>query len=193
MLTITYSFDGSPARQVELAETATPAQQTAAIQAALDAVAGQAGGTVTLSAGTFTVIGTGNAADGALRIGSQTTLEGVGMGQTVIKLADGAAGVTGIVRTDSGSVLADGTVTTTSNVVVKNLTIDGNMAKTSGATDGFYCGPEPGTAQHDSNITLDQVEIMNASRYGFDPHEQTVGLNIINSVAHHNGVDGMVP
>ncbi len=192
MLTITYGYTGSSTRTISLADTATALAQTSAIQSALKAVAGFPGAVVTLSAGTFTVIGTGTAADGVLRVGSETTLQGAGMGLTTIKLADGSAGVTGIIRTDSGSILADGSVKTTSNVSIKGLTIDGNMARTTGATDGFYCGPQPGTSQHDSNITLDRVEIMNASRYGFDPHEQTVGLTISNSVAHHNGVDGFV-
>lgn len=192
MLTITYSYFGAPATVIELAETASPADQTAAIQSALDAVAGLPRGTVSLSEGTFTVVGTGTAADGALRIGSETTLEGAGMGLTTIKLADGSTGVTGIVRTDSGDVLADGSVTTTSNVTLRDLTIDGNMANTTGSTDGFYCGPQPGTAQYDSNILIESVEITNASRYGFDPHEQTIGLTIIDSVAHHNGADGFV-
>ena len=190
MLTITYSYAGSLAQQIDLADGATPQQQTAAVQAALDAVAGHTGGTVSLSSGTFTVIGTGAAADGALRIGSETTLQGTGIGQTIIKLADGSTGVTGIVRTDSGAVLPDGSVSTTTNVIIQNLSIDGNKLHTTGDTDGFYCGPEPGTAQADSNITLDRVEIMNASRYGFDPHEQTNGLTISNSVAHDNGLDG---
>ncbi len=192
MLTITYSYLGEPATVIELAETTSPADQTAAIQFALDAVAGMPGATVSLSAGTFTVVGTGTAADGALRIGSETTLEGAGMGLTTIKLADGSTAVTGIVRTDSGDVLADGSVTTTTNVTLRDLTIDGNMANTTGSTDGFYCGPQPGTSQYDSNILIERVEIMNASRYGFDPHEQTVGLTFIDCVAHHNGVDGFV-
>lgn len=190
MLTISYVYTGSLAQEINLADGATPQQQTAAIQAALDAVAGHTGGAVSLSSGTFTVIGTGTAADGALRIGSETTLQGAGIAQTIIKLADGSTGVTGIVRTDSGAVLPDGSVSTTTNVVIQNLSIDGNKAHTTGDTDGFYSGPAPGTGQADSNITLERIEIMNASRYGFDPHEQTSGLTISNSVAHDNGLDG---
>ncbi len=108
----------------------------------------------------------------------------------MLKLADGSTAVTGILRTDSGKTKADGTFTTVDNVTVKNLSLDGNSSKTTGDVDGFYTGPKPGTAQADTNITLDGVEIKNCSRYGFDPHEQTIGLTIKNSSAHHNGVDG---
>ena len=190
MLTISFSYTGAAIQTIEVAESTSAKDQTAAIQRALDAVSGHEGGTVSLSSSTFTVIGTGKAADGALKIGSNTTLQGDGIGSTVLKLADGSTAVTGIIRTDSGKTLPDGTYSTTHDVTIKGLTIDGNKAATTGDVDGFYCGPKPGTAQADTNITLDAVEIMNVSRYGFDPHEQTVGLTIKNSSAHDNGVDG---
>ena len=84
MLTLSYAYTGSANYEIRLADTATPQEQTAAIQSALDAVAGRTGGTITLSAGTFSVVGTGSSADGALRIGSETTLQGAGIGQTII-------------------------------------------------------------------------------------------------------------
>ncbi len=190
MLTITYSYGGTPAQTISISDTATAKQQTTAIQTALDAVASHGGGTVALSAGLFTITGTGRASDGALRIGSNTEFSGHGMGETVLKLADGSTSVTGMIRTNSGQTLQDGTVSTVANVNIHGLTLDGNKSHTTGSTDGFYCGPRPGTAQYDSNINLDHVEIANVSRYGFDPHEQTTGLTISNSIAHDNGVDG---
>ena len=190
MPSLTYTVLDQPPVTVEISDTATAAEQTAAIQAALDAVGDGGGGTVALSAGTFTVEGTGKAADGALRVDSNTTLAGAGMGQTVIKLADGATSVTGIIRTDSGQTLADGSFKTTHNVTIRDLTIDGNQANTSGDVDGFYSGARPDSGLADSHITLDQVEITQVSRYGFDPHEGTEHLTITNSVAHHNGRDG---
>lgn len=192
MLTVSFSYKDGTAGTIDVAETDTAAAQTAAIQSALTNAAGHGGGTVSLSAGTWTLAGTGKAADGCLRMGSDTTLEGAGLGATTLKLADGSSAVTGIIRTDSGKTLADGSFSTVSNVTVRGLTIDGNSAKTTGDVDGFYCGPKPGTAQADTNITLDRVEIANCSRYGFDPHEQTVGMSITNCSAHHNGVDGFV-
>ena len=190
MSTITYYWQGSNVSTVTLQDSATPEQQTAALQSALDAVAGNVGGKVILSEGLFRIAGTGKAADGGLRIGSETTFEGAGSGLTVLKLADGQPGVTGLVRTDLGRMAQDGTLETTHNVTVRSLTLDGNRDKTTGATDGFYSGPKPGTQQFDTNITLDGVEIRSMSRYGFDPHEGTKGLQLINCVAHHNTYDG---
>lgn len=190
MTTITYSYDGVEAAMLTLADNAPPSEQTAALQFALDTVAGQPGAKVSLSDGVFRIVGTGDPADGGLRIGSETILEGAGAGVTVLKLADGAAGVTGLVRLDSGKALPDGTLETVQNVTVRGLTLDGNRDKTIGATDGFYSGPKPGTEQFDTNITLDGVEARSMSRYGFDPHEGTKGLTLTNCFAHHNTLDG---
>ena len=190
MRSITYSFAGFATQTITIADSATAAEQTAAIQTALDTVAGHAGGKVALSAGTFIIAPGPRPQDGALKIGSMTELYGAGLGATVLQLADGTASVTGILRTTSGRAVADGTVTTTHDVYVHDLTIDGNKAGNTGVTDGFYCGPRPGSAQADNNITLDHVEVRNVTRYGFDPHEQTINLTISNSLSHDNGVDG---
>ena len=163
-------------------ETDLASIQTSIIQEALDTVAGHTGGFVRLSAGTFTVIGTGKASDGALRIGSDTVLMGTGMGETIISLATGSTSVTGIVRTKSGDQNANRSVKSTSNVRIESLTIDGNRAGTIGDVDGFYCGQEPNTVASDSDILLDRVEIMNVSRYGFDPYMICAGLTIKNCV-----------
>ena len=171
MLTITFGFTATAAQTISISEQLSAAAQTSAIQSALDAVAGNAGGFVSLSAGTFTVAGTGKASDGALRVGSDTVFSGAGIGETVIKLADGSTSCTGIVRTDSGGTNADGSVKTTSNVRFENFSIDGNKAAATGDIDGFYCGPKPNSSVFDSNITVNAVEIHDVSRYGFDPHE----------------------
>ena len=54
---------------------------TYAIQAALDAARDAGGGKVLLSAGTYTLTGTGKASDGALRIYDNTEIAGAGMGK----------------------------------------------------------------------------------------------------------------
>jgi hypothetical protein len=142
-------------------------------------------GTVALSAGTYIVSGTGNKSDGAIKLLTGTTLQGAGMGQTVLKVADNWAGdITGVVRTPYGAV--------TTNATVLNLTIDGNRDSTTGKIDGFFCGVRPGSTLQDADITLDGVEIKDCSGYGFDPHEQTTRLTIENCVAHGNGLDGFV-
>ncbi|MGI9425501.1 MAG: right-handed parallel beta-helix repeat-containing protein [Hyphomicrobiaceae bacterium] len=190
MPTVTYQITGQQPIVLDIPAEMTPDAQTATIQAALDTVADSGGGSVTLSAGTVTVTGTGVAADGALRVGSNTTFEGAGLGETVLRLADGSNAVTGIVRTDSGQTLPDGSYKTTENVTIRNLSVDGNQANTTGNVDGFYSGSRPDSGLRDTNITLNSVEIHSVSRYGFDPHEGTTNLKIVNSIAHHNGVDG---
>lgn len=141
--------------------------------------------TVTLPAGTFIVSGTGSKSDGAIKLLTGTTLQGAGMGETVLKLADGWSGdITGIIRTPYGEV--------TKNATVLGLTIDGNRDSTTGKIDGFFCGVRPGSSLQDADIRLDGVEIKDCSGYGFDPHEQTLRLRIENCVAHGNGLDGFV-
>lgn len=141
--------------------------------------------TVTLPAGTLLVKGSGDKSDGAVSMLSGTALQGAGMGQTVLKVADGWAGdITGVVRTPFDKVTYD--------VGVFDLSIDGNRDATNGKIDGFYTGVRPGSTQQDSNIHVSRVEILDCSGYGFDPHEQTVGLIIENSVSHGNGLDGFV-
>lgn len=126
MLTITFGFTGGTSRTISLLETQSASSQTLAIQTALDAVAGHGGGFVALSGGTFTVTGTGKAADGVLRVGSETVLSGAGIGATVIKLAAGSSTTTDIIRTGSGGTKPGGSIKTASNVTIENLSIDGN-------------------------------------------------------------------
>lgn len=155
------------------------------IQAALDAALAAGGGTVFVPEGVYGIAGHPSG-DGALHVGSNVTIAGEGMGETVLRLVDGHDGiVTGIVR----SVPNAGT----DDWGVRNLTIDGNMAHTTGEVDGVYSGPVPGTDDiADHNVTFDAIEVRNVSRYGIDPHETTVNLTITNSIAHDNGRDGVV-
>ncbi len=156
---------------------------TAAIQAALDAARDNAGqDTVVLGSGTYDVSGSGRASDGALRIYSDTEMYGNGMGESTIKVIDGySSKITGILRTP--------VKTTTENVFIHDFTIDGNRDNLAEGTqvDGFFSGYLPGVDKASKNITIDSVEMMNVSRFGFDPHEQTDNLIITNSIAHNNG------
>jgi len=165
---------------------------TAAINAAIQAAhaeyqknPGAGKVTVVLTGGTFIVSGTGDKSDGAIQLLSGTALQGAGMGNTVLKVANNWVGdITGVVRTPFDEV--------TNNVGLFDLSIDGNRTGTAGKIDGFYTGVRPGSTQQDADIHVARVEIMNCSGYGFDPHEQTVRLTIESSVAHHNGLDGFV-
>lgn len=158
---------------------------TAAIQAAIDAAAAAGGGQVYVPAGTYIVSGGEEPSDGCLMLKSNVHLYGDGMGETTIKVADGSdTKITGIIRSAYGE--------ETHDFGISQLTIDGNRDHTTGKIDGWFNGYIPGEEGYDSNVTIDSVEIKDCSGYGFDPHEQTVNMVIKNSVSHGNGLDGFV-
>jgi Ca2+-binding RTX toxin-like protein len=193
MRTITLTTSGG-VQTFTLSDTASAEETRATIQQALDLAANATGGgKVELSEGVYVVAPGATAGDGALRVGSNTEFAGAGLGLTQIKLADAPGhDVTGVVRTDSGKTAADGLPISTHDVVIRDLTIDGNKANAGTAlVDGFFCGPKPFTELAiDTNIRLERVEVMNASRYGFDPHERTDNLTFAACVAHDNVYDG---
>ncbi|HYE01014.1 MAG TPA: right-handed parallel beta-helix repeat-containing protein [Alphaproteobacteria bacterium] len=139
---------------------------------------------VEIPAGTYILTRLGDkVSDGGLELLSGVTLRGAGMGQTILKAADGSPQINGLVRTPFGE--------PTQNVHVEDLTIDGNRAGNPNTKiTGFFCGTAPGSTQFDENISLNKVEIQNCPEYGFDPHEITKNLSITNCVAHHNRLDG---
>ena len=194
MRTITFTLTGSIATVVNLDDAASDVQTRDAIQSALDLVsANGSGGTVSLSAGIYIVAPLTDAGDGALRVGSNTTFSGTGIGLTTIRLADNPGhDVTGIVRTDSGKTNPDGSLQATHNVTIQNLSIDGNKVNSGGfAVDGFFCGPKPFTVTAvDDNIHLTNVEVFAVTRYGFDPHERTTNLSFTSCISRDNGQDG---
>ncbi|MFC0710934.1 glycosyl hydrolase family 28-related protein [Azorhizophilus paspali] len=158
---------------------------TKAIQKAIDAAYKAGGGTVYLPSGEYRVSGGDDASDGALLIKSNVYIVGAGMGETVIKLVNGwDEKLTGIIRSANGE--------KTHDYGISDLTIDGNQDNNEGEVDGFYTGYIPGKEGADYNVTVERVEIREVSRYGFDPHEQTINLTIRDSVAHNNGKDGFV-
>ncbi|MEE1654991.1 right-handed parallel beta-helix repeat-containing protein [Microvirga sp. CF3062] len=141
---------------------------------------------VQLGAGTWVV--TGDKADpstGAIELLSGVKLTGSGDRDTVIKLENGFdAKINGIVRTD---------IATVENVTISNLVIDGNRANNIGEQAGFICGVKAdSTGRTQTNITLDNVEVMNCTGYGINPHEITYNFKVTNSEAHNNGKDGFV-
>ncbi len=194
MREITLSLNGGATTIATLSNTATAEETRAAIQAALDQASSNAtGGTVQLSVGVYIVTAGIDAGEGALRVGSNTTFEGAGMGQTTIQLAANPGhDVTGVIRTDSGKTNPDGSVIATHDVIIRNLSIDANKDEAGSAlVDGFFTGPRPFSAlSADNNIALVNVEVYDASRYGFDPHEQTTNLSFTGCVARDNAQDG---
>lgn len=154
------------------------------IQAAIDAAHKAGGGVVYIPEGVFG-IAVHPDGYGGIHVLSNVTLQGAGMGQSTVRLMDGHEGVvTGLIRSPWGE--------ETDDWGIADLTIDGNMANTTGEVDGFFTGPEPGSTLADNNVTATRVEITGVSRYGFDPHELTTNLTITDSIAHNNGVDGFV-
>ncbi|MBA1244267.1 putative Ig domain-containing protein [Pseudomonas japonica] len=158
---------------------------TAAIQATIDAAAAAGGGTVFVPTGTFIVSAGEEPSDGCLMLKSNVYMEGAGAGLTTVKVADGSdTKITGVIRSAYGE--------ETHDFGLSNLTIDGNRDNTTGKIDGWFNGYIPGKDGHDSNVTLSGVEIKDCSGYGFDPHEQTINMLIENCVSHGNGLDGFV-
>ncbi|MEZ0226303.1 MAG: Ig-like domain-containing protein [Alphaproteobacteria bacterium] len=157
---------------------------TSAIQAAVNAARDAGGGEVYIPTGTYIVTGNPtNPSAGCIMLYNNVTVYGDGMGETTVKLQDGwSTKITGIFRTQYGVENHD--------IGMHDLSIDGNRATATNKVDGFFCGVAPGQTGTDTNITLDKVEIMNCSGYGFDPHERTTNMTISNCVAHGNGLDG---
>ncbi|MFC3080129.1 glycosyl hydrolase family 28-related protein [Phenylobacterium terrae] len=156
----------------------------AAIQAALDAAHAAGGGVVYIPAGTYAIDGgAATRTYAGLQVRDNVTIVGDGMGQTIIQaMAGNSVGFTGLIRTPVGE--------ETTNVTIRDLTLDGNRDATTGKVDGFFCGTSPGSAAHCADITLLNVEAKDCSGYGIDPHEQTIRMWIEGCVSHGNGLDG---
>lgn len=168
---------------------ATPDDDTvdsAAIQAAIDAAYAAGGGTVYIPAGTFLMTGNpANSSDGCIEVRSNVTLSGAGIGETVLKLVDHFdTRINGMVRTP-----VDENV---SNVVIENLTIDGNRANNTEHQAGIITGVKEETGLIHQDITIRGVEVMNCNAYGINPHEITYDLVVEDCISHGNGKDGFV-
>ncbi|WJH41131.1 right-handed parallel beta-helix repeat-containing protein [Aliirhizobium terrae] len=160
---------------------------SAAIQAAIDAAYEAGGGTVYIPTGTFLVSGdTNNPSAGCIEVRSNVTLTGDGAGETVIKLVDDFnARINGIIRTPVDE--------SASNVTISNLTLDGNRANNTEHQAGIITGVKANDeGRVHENITISGVEVMNCNAYGVNPHEITYNLVIEDCVSHDNGKDGFV-
>jgi Ca2+-binding RTX toxin-like protein len=160
---------------------------SAAIPSAIDAAFAAGGGTVYIPTGTFLVSGDPtNPSAGCVEVRSNVTLTGAGIGSSILKLVDNFdERINGIVRTPVDE--------SASNVVISNLTIDGNRANNIGHQAGIITGVkanDEGRVQE--NITISGVEVKDCTAYGVDPHEVTYNLTVEDCVAHGNGLDGFV-
>jgi hypothetical protein len=172
-------------RVEEFGAVADPAvDNRQAIQDAIDHVHARGGGVILLGEGTYGVAGDPRG-PGAIKLKSNTFLQGAGMGRSTLRVVDGWSGtLVGLVRTPWGQA--------TLNYGLADLTLDGNRTGTSGKIDAFYSGGMPGGTVADEDAWVLRVEARDVSGYGFDPHERTVRLTIADSLARNNGLDGFV-
>ncbi|MBK9496461.1 MAG: hypothetical protein IPO08_18540 [Xanthomonadales bacterium] len=175
------------------------ADNRAAFEAAAAAIDAAGGGVLYVPKGVWGIGPTATPSLGGVRLRSNTVLRGDGMGVTVIQALDlGDTDLTGIVRTPSG--------VENSNVLIQDLTIDGNAAGQTGYANiiNFYCGVTPDNRiLMDRNIYLVNVESKNARSgttgssnpgrgYGIDPHEVVDNFVLLNCVVHDCELDGVI-
>lgn len=143
---------------------------TAAIQAAIDAASAAEGGEVYLSAGTYNV--SAPAQGGCLLLRAGVFLVGDGLGDTVIRSAN-PAGASSIIRGAGDWIGA------------RDLTLDGNDTQANARGDGWN------SAGHDG-VFLQGVEVYNARGHGFDLRSAGRTFNMVDCVARSNGGDGVI-
>lgn len=160
------------------------ADDTHAIQLAINAAAKAGGGEVYISKGTFVISGAN--ADGAcLTLKSNVTLTGGGQGVTTLKLKNGSeANIDALVRTSITH--------NTENAALTNLTLDGNQAHTQGTVNGFETGAEQGSTVQVNAVTVNAVTFTHLSGNGLLASAQTTQLTVRDNLAIDNRGDGFV-
>lgn len=149
---------------------------SAAFQAAINAASTAGGGTVFIPGGTYVV--------GNVYLASNVTLEGAGIGATVLLLDPASTPGTNawVIRVANGSTAA------ASYVTVRNMTIDGNKAvftAPAGKVYGYYLGT--GTVGLVTDCIVDSVEFRNCPTYACDV-VNAARVHITNCTSHNNGV-----
>ncbi|MBA1242803.1 M10 family metallopeptidase C-terminal domain-containing protein [Pseudomonas japonica] len=146
---------------------------TQAIQAAIDAAAAAGGGTVSVTAGTYRVSASDDAQGGCLLLGDNVSLVGVGMGKTIIKLAQGEGDVAGMLRGGGD------------HVSVSGLTLNGLGDEAFGAVDCWVSGDS-------SDVQLKDVEATWSRGYGFDLRNAGGQVTMQGCIAAITGDDGVI-
>lgn len=179
--------------------SAAAATNRTAFENAILAAEAAGGGQIYAPRGTYYISYGGTASVGGVRLRSNMHLVGDGMGITTIKAADiGNNDMAGLVRTQSGI--------ENTNIVVRDLTIDGNKGEQTGWANiiCFFAGVTPDDRVHmDRDIWCINVECKNGKNgttgssnltrgYGFDPHEVVDRFVALNCVAHDCERDGFV-
>lgn len=169
------------------------------IQNAINACSAAGGGIVYIPRGVYKMGAPASASSGCVQLKDNVILMGDGMGVSILRCPDfGGSSVSGILRTPSA--------VENKNIVVQDLTLDGNLAAQTGVGNItiFFCGVTPGNRSlMDKNISMIRVEAMGGKNgtggasvlnagYGFDPHEVTDGLYFFQCIAHDNQKDGFV-
>lgn len=149
------------------------ADDTQAIQAAIDAASAAGGGIVALEGGTYTIAA--QAGGAALSLRANVVLEGPGGydSPATLKLANSSADTDALIRS-----VGD-------NTGVRSLNLDGNRSHTTGQTSGWVLGDSTG-------VVLDHVNVSNASGYGLDLRGDSSQLNLRGAFISDNGLDGII-
>ncbi|TMV47325.1 hypothetical protein FE783_22235 [Paenibacillus mesophilus] len=166
---------------------------TAAIQAAIDAAGLAGGGVVFLPPGTYSVKRSSPARSynySLLIKESNVTIEGSGMGASVLKMADGENGT--VLRTVINNQGIDGPLAKAlSHIRIANLTIDGNWNNVTWAgptgmeSNGIY--DQNGlTLSTTSNSKVENVHIKHIAQDGLSGGSNR-NLTIVNSIVEHTG------
>lgn len=192
-----YGFNPNPLEMYSVKEYGAvgdgTTDDTAAIQAAIDAAGQAGGGVVFLPPGTYSVKRTspaGNYNYSLLIKESNVTIEGAGMGASTIKMADGENGT--ILRTVINNRSIDGSLAKAlSNIRIANLTIDGNWNNVTWAapkgmeTSGIY--DQNGiTLSTTTNSRVENVHIRHIGQDGLSGGSN-INLTIVGSIVEHTG------
>lgn len=163
-----------------------------ALQTALEDVRKAGGGKVTIQAGEYIL-------SKNFEVHSNTQLVGAGMDDTVLKLKNRASPWRVGTSSRSGFLRAVyKNYNNCENILVSDLTLDGNKANQNTDADSKY-GRYGYFTEGCTNLHVENVKIRNFQGYGFDPHGWKSapggplygkGLTIVNCVSHDNDWDG---
>lgn len=154
------------------------------IQGSLESIEENGGGILHLQTGTYMI-------NKNIILYNNVHLMGDGMYNTIIKLVDYAPSFIVGTRRKSGFIRAS----FMNNIIISNLTIDGNKDYQYNDYDHLY-GRFGIFTEACDNVWFDHVRIINCQGYGFDPHGWKKGptwsnyLTITNCVANDNEWDG---